>query len=69
MRTDPILLEKGLKPPGSAGAHKDIANVLWKLCSEAYPNVRPHNLLASVAVHLTSFLFVDGHAFASKQRA
>lgn len=39
MATDRILLEEGLKPPGIAGAHKDLGTVMWKLCKEMFPNV------------------------------
>ncbi|SJX61774.1 related to mRNA export factor mex67 [Sporisorium reilianum f. sp. reilianum] len=39
MRADPILQAEGVKPPGSAGAPKELGNVIWKLCSEIYPDV------------------------------
>ncbi|TKY87089.1 hypothetical protein EX895_003766 [Sporisorium graminicola] len=39
MRADPILQAEGVKPPGSAGAPKELGNVIWKLCSETYPDV------------------------------
>lgn len=39
MRADPILQAEGVKPPGAAGAPKEIGNVIWKLCSETYPDV------------------------------
>ncbi|SPO21877.1 related to mRNA export factor mex67 [Ustilago trichophora] len=39
MRADPILQAEGIKPPGVAGAPKELGNVIWKLCSETYPDV------------------------------
>jgi nuclear RNA export factor len=39
MATDAILLREDVKPPGIAGAHKDIGSVMWKLCKEMFPNV------------------------------
>ncbi len=39
MRADPILQAEGVKPPGVAGAPKELGNVIWKLCSETYPDV------------------------------
>lgn len=39
MAADTILLEEGIKPPGSAGAHKDLGSVIWKLCKEMFPAV------------------------------
>lgn len=39
MRADPILQAEGVKPPGSAGAAKELGNVIWKLCSETFPDV------------------------------
>lgn len=39
MSADPILQAEGIKPPGVAGAPKELGNVIWKLCSEIYPDV------------------------------
>lgn len=39
MATDPGLLREDVKPPGTAGAHKDIGSVMWKLCREMFPNI------------------------------
>lgn len=39
MRADPILASENVKAPGVAGAPKELANVMWKLCSETYPDV------------------------------
>ena len=39
MRADPILQAEGIKPPGVAGSPKELGNVIWKLCSETYPDV------------------------------
>ncbi|SAM80643.1 related to mRNA export factor mex67 [Ustilago bromivora] len=38
MRADPILQAEGIKPPGVAGSSKELGNVIWKLCSETYPD-------------------------------
>ncbi|KAJ1028629.1 hypothetical protein NDA16_001795 [Ustilago loliicola] len=39
MRADPILQAEGIKLPGVAGSPKELGNVIWKLCSETYPDV------------------------------
>lgn len=39
MRADPILQAEGIKAPGVAGAPRELGNVIWKLCSETYPDV------------------------------
>lgn len=39
MASDGILTEEGIKPPGIAGAHKDLGTVMWKLCKEMFPSV------------------------------
>lgn len=39
MQKDPILAEQGIKPPGVAGAPREVGNVIWKLCKELYPDV------------------------------
>lgn len=52
MATDPILLAGELKPPGVAGANKDIANVMFKLTRELYPGVSSmHSIFLSNAPH------------------
>jgi hypothetical protein len=44
MASDTILVEEGLKPPGIAGAHKDLGSVMWKLCKEMFPGVQTVSL-------------------------
>lgn len=39
MATDPILTAADLRPPGTSGSSKEIANVLWKLTRELFPNI------------------------------
>uniref|UniRef100_V5EB83 mRNA export factor MEX67 n=2 Tax=Kalmanozyma brasiliensis (strain GHG001) TaxID=1365824 RepID=V5EB83_KALBG len=39
MRADPILEAEGIKPPGVGGSPRELGNVIWKICSETYPDV------------------------------
>ncbi|PWN33869.1 uncharacterized protein FA14DRAFT_190982 [Meira miltonrushii] len=39
MSSDQILLKEDIKAPGTAGAHKDIGSVMWKLSREMFPNL------------------------------
>ncbi|KAN0063105.1 nuclear mRNA export, poly(A)+RNA binding protein [Thecaphora frezii] len=39
MKADPILAAENIKPPGVPGCPRELANVMWKICSEVYPDV------------------------------
>ncbi|PWN51483.1 NTF2-like protein [Violaceomyces palustris] len=39
MKDDPILAAENVKPPGVEGSPKELANVMWKICKELYPDV------------------------------
>lgn len=39
MKSDNILTQGGVVPPGQPGAHKDIGSVIWKLTAELYPSL------------------------------
>ncbi|EPQ28779.1 uncharacterized protein PFL1_03582 [Pseudozyma flocculosa PF-1] len=39
MKADPILAAENIKPPGVPGCPRELSNVMWKICSEVYPDV------------------------------
>ncbi|CAO1620565.1 unnamed protein product [Parajaminaea phylloscopi] len=61
MKADAILSENGVKPPGQAGAHKDIASVMWKLAAELYPSLVTLSLANNDFKTLTPCLTLPQH--------